>query len=1519
MSSDIAVVGMSAVFPKSPDLLTYWTNIVNGRDAITLIPDDRWLNHPPGETVDLAGIEAPARGGFIETEFEFDAFRHGVLPSSVKNAGPEQFIMLEIVSRALDDAQIAEDDPRRATTDLFVGQGGFGNAPQGRILHGTEIMPVISSLVADTDRELQEILRNSLPDMNPSEVETAVPNFTANATAKRLNLQGVAYTLDAACASSLVTVELGVDRLRNGRCDIAVAAGGHFAQNPTFWYIMASLGALSNSGQIRPFDRSASGLVPGEGAGAVVLKRLDDAVDDGDEIYAVVKGTGSSSDGRGKGLFAPSASGQKLALERAYADADCSPDSIGLLEAHGTATPIGDAAEAETIRIVYGERDAAVPSRAMGSVKSMIGHTMPAAGVAGFIKATLALTHKVLPPSLHCTEPIEALDDLPFYVNSDARPWVHRAFGTPRRAAVNAFGFGGVNGHIVLEEVPEPKEVARADAAPRPLPPEVRAARPRPVQTVVERPTETLFFSGETPAHVATELDRAAAVADQVGLEALAQTLARRADSAADVRLTLACDLGQELGSRLETLAAEIRSADAPTPGDSAVSWAVGQPPTRGTSLIFGGSRLAFELEASDFVFERALHVPATLEALDNLQPSNDVAHRPVPWHIELSAPSSFPDEVRARLFEEIQARNDVDLGDLMMWCANNRVRSIVQFGGWLAVKDLGLDIEAVLTVSLGEYLALALCLDVDPNRMMDRLWEVGVEYDGVLTGGTLFVSASEADLEPMLRDRPDVEIALHMAPTMQLLGGPHEPLQEIQEEVSAKGWLNWLNDIPPVHTEMLTDASAQFGAALAEFETATESRFPVYSSCVPGRLPDDPAEIVRLIGMSSRRPAKIWQMLEIAVEDGVRNVIECGPGAHYSVFWSVAADRAQVALPTDDVLRHPITQIQKIVADLFIAGATVDPEALFNARPEQSVELDPTVEAEAPERPKVAVSLTWAPVGVAGGVEQPSTPAAAVYARSNIMPLRGTVLHEDSGAVTNTLTFDLDVDLYEQSHCLIPDDGRPVGDRFPVVPGSFVVEAMAESAALVIADRGLIEIADIRYEHWFQPDADGRLTVEFRATPATPDSVTVEAFVDFRRHATATARFGETFLPPRELTWSEPTNAHEFPGTVAELYTPGELFHGPLLQVIEAIDYRSDSTVAGWMRVADHDTLFSIDGDITMITDPVAVDAAAHLIGAWVFGVDIAGFPTSIDSIGLHGPRPAPGTLVPCRMEILEFSTQDFRLRAQMEVGDGNGGQWLTIVGFVDWIFVEPQTVSEYRKTAAPGLLANRLELPGLPPGVLVAAAPTPKFNALQLQLLERSFLGADERAEALPRGRRVNRLSGRIAAKEALMLDPRNTAHVWEIKVGQAATGAPAFEANGHWVPAHLSLSHTDWGAAAATADEPVGIDIESSDVTAAADAFDFVAPDELELLRSVFAGLDEARLLRAGWCAKEATSKAVGTGLQGRPARWQLRGADELGRLICFDTEAAAEYRVCLGELDAATIAVAFPAPAPAPAPA
>jgi acyl transferase domain-containing protein len=213
---------------------------------------------------------------------------------------------------------------------------------------------------------------------------------------------------------------------------------------------------LSRRSQIRPFDVNADGTIPGEGVGVAVLKRREEAERDGDRIYAVIKGVGISSDGRGQGLLAPRVEGEELALRRAYEAASISPRTIELIEAHGTGTPVGDLAEMEALSRVFGPRNGLLPTCAVGTIKSMIGHLMPAAGIAGLIKAALALHHKALPPTLHCETPNPKfeLEKSPFYINTVTRPWIHGAEDAPRRAGVSSFGFGGINAHVILEEYP---------------------------------------------------------------------------------------------------------------------------------------------------------------------------------------------------------------------------------------------------------------------------------------------------------------------------------------------------------------------------------------------------------------------------------------------------------------------------------------------------------------------------------------------------------------------------------------------------------------------------------------------------------------------------------------------------------------------------------------------------------------------------------------------------------------------------------------------------------------------------------------------------------------------------------------------------------------------------------------------------------------------------------------------------------------------------------------------------------
>ncbi|MEQ1504434.1 MAG: beta-ketoacyl synthase N-terminal-like domain-containing protein, partial [Myxococcota bacterium] len=495
----MAVVGVGALFPGAPDAATFWDNIAAGRDAIT----DATPRRLDPRYVDAASSAVDRvytrRGGFVGDDVAFDAGAFGIMPVVVPGTEPDQLLALQVAAACLADAGIGERELGGRTVGVILGRGGYltpGMVRLGRSAHGAE--------------ELAGILRRVVPGLDPADIarvkaayteaagpfgpDTAiglVPNLAASRIANRLDLDGPAYTVDAACASSLVAVEHGVRELRDGRCDLVLAGGVHLVDDMAFWSVFAQIGALSRSGSIRPFDRRADGLLVGEGVGMVALKRLSDAERDGDRIYAVIWGTGVASDGRASSVMVPRVGGQVRALRRAWADAGIDPAELGLIEAHGTATPAGDAAELATLREVFGVDG---PEVALGSVKSMIGHAMPAAGAAGLIKAVLAVHHGVLPPSLHCDEPAEALAGTRFRVRGESHPWDLPA-GASRTAAVNAFGFGGINAHVVVRSHGAAVRATRAGQASRAANPVDRADAP------------VLAIAGRDPAEILARLD----------------------------------------------------------------------------------------------------------------------------------------------------------------------------------------------------------------------------------------------------------------------------------------------------------------------------------------------------------------------------------------------------------------------------------------------------------------------------------------------------------------------------------------------------------------------------------------------------------------------------------------------------------------------------------------------------------------------------------------------------------------------------------------------------------------------------------------------------------------------------------------------------------------------------------------------------------------------------------------------------------------------------------------------------
>ncbi|MCX4825267.1 polyketide synthase dehydratase domain-containing protein [Streptomyces sp. NBC_01142] len=467
--TDAAIVGMGAVFPGAADLAAYRRNLVAGTDAITDVPPGRWdpevYYHPEGS-------EGPARsdhfycrrGGFIDELAAFDPTRFGIMPAAVAGAEPDQLLALRVIAEAVADAGGEQRLPAdRSRIGVILGRGGFMGVATARLDQRVRTAHQLAATLRELAPELgedritavREAFQAGLGPERPEASIGLVPSFTAARTANRLDFQGPAYTLDAACASSLLAVEQAAGLLAGGSCDLVVAGAVHHCHIATLWSVFTQLRALSPSQRIRPFDRRADGTLLSEGTGVVVLKRLADAERDGDRVYAVVRGTGVAGDGRAASLMSPLVDGQVRALNRAWGQAGLdpsAPDALGLLEAHGTGTPVGDEAELATLARVFGPRAAGTERVATGSVKSMLGHTMQASGMAGLIKAALAVHDGVLPPTLHLDDPHEGFDRTRMRPVTTAEPW-HRG-QAPRRAGVNAFGFGGINAHVVLEETP---------------------------------------------------------------------------------------------------------------------------------------------------------------------------------------------------------------------------------------------------------------------------------------------------------------------------------------------------------------------------------------------------------------------------------------------------------------------------------------------------------------------------------------------------------------------------------------------------------------------------------------------------------------------------------------------------------------------------------------------------------------------------------------------------------------------------------------------------------------------------------------------------------------------------------------------------------------------------------------------------------------------------------------------------------------------------------------------------------
>ncbi|HEX6887240.1 MAG TPA: beta-ketoacyl synthase N-terminal-like domain-containing protein, partial [Candidatus Nanopelagicales bacterium] len=462
----IAIVGVSAIMPDAPTGPDFWANIRGGRYSISDVPTDRWDPELYYDPDPMATDRTYSKIGGWVRDFPWDPIRWKLpIPPNVSaHFDDGQMWSISAARSALLDAGWPDwqVDPERVAVILGNALGGDKYVRTTLRIAYPEFdahlaaVPAFAALPADVQAtiraEAHERFVAGLPTITEDTMPGELANILAGRVAALFNFRGPNFTTDAACASALAGISAAIGQLHSRQVDAVVTGGLDHNMGPGAYVRFCKIGALSATGT-RPFDAGADGFVMGEGAALFVLKRLSDAERAGDRVYAVILGIAGSSDGKGKGITAPNPIGQKLAVRRAWELAGIDPATIGMLEAHGTSTRVGDATELGALDEIFAGHGAAPGSIALGSVKSNIGHLKAAAGAAGLFKAVMSLHDKVLPPSLHFQDPNPNVDwaSTPFRVNTELREWEPRD-GDPRRAGVSAFGFGGTNFHVALEE-----------------------------------------------------------------------------------------------------------------------------------------------------------------------------------------------------------------------------------------------------------------------------------------------------------------------------------------------------------------------------------------------------------------------------------------------------------------------------------------------------------------------------------------------------------------------------------------------------------------------------------------------------------------------------------------------------------------------------------------------------------------------------------------------------------------------------------------------------------------------------------------------------------------------------------------------------------------------------------------------------------------------------------------------------------------------------------------------------------
>ncbi len=901
----LAIVGIGCLFPGAGDLRSYWINIREGVDAISDVPDSHWS---PQDYFD-ADQHAPdmtyaRRGGFL-SPVEFDPLLYGLSPNNIEATDSTQLLGMVVARQALLDGGYATakdaDDGRQFDRDRTCVILGVTGTLELVIPLGARLgHPIWRRALADAgvDKDTADDVVERIAEGYVPWQENSFPgllgNVAAGRIANRFDLGGTNCVVDAACASSLSAVHMAAMELQAGRADMAIT-GGFDTFNDIFMYMCFSkTPALSPTGNSKPFDDQGDGTILGEGLGAVILKRLDDARRDGDKVYAVLKGMGSSSDGRGNAIYAPSAEGQTKALRRAYRQAEVSPRTIELVEAHGTGTKVGDAVEAQALSAVYRDADPEGCWCAIGSVKSMIGHTKAAAGIAGLIKVAMALHEKTLPPTIKVNQPLAQLTakKAPVYVNTRKRPWIGND-DHARRGALSAFGFGGSNFHCVLEELEEEK-------------------------TDIEWDGKTLLFAFSAGSRSALEAAlRALDIkAPWRALRALAAESLQRFDVQDAYRLTLVVDQKTALGKLIDGAVAMLRQAEK-------LAWQTPDGAFFGSQEKAGKLAMLFPGQGSQYtnmLLDLACQFPqiqAALKQANTRFASSDLRHR--------LSDMIYPLPV---FDEETAEKNTLILRDTRH---AQPAMAAISDGAYHVLRHFSVKADALAGHSFGELTALC-CADIfsahdlhDLANQRGRLMQMGQGDQGAM----LAVSASAVAVHAFIEQAQlELVIANHNAPTQLVLSGGSEHIARASALLSERGVKSTRLPVAAAfHSSYVAAAEQPFAELLRSVEFK-QGKIPVYANATAQPYPDDVNRVRGLLARQLAQPVEFVSQIEQMYADGIDTFIEVGPGDTLTAFVkSILKDKAHkaIALDASKGRRSGEYDLASLLAGLAASGFPVD------------------------------------------------------------------------------------------------------------------------------------------------------------------------------------------------------------------------------------------------------------------------------------------------------------------------------------------------------------------------------------------------------------------------------------------------------------------------------------------------------------------------------------------------------------------------------------------------------------------